>query len=122
MQRRLMKKQDLLLIGTLLAAAILLLVILYVTQGAGDQVVVTINREEYGRYPLSEDDSIPIGKTNTLEIKNGEAKMTWADCPDKLCVKMPAIKKNGETIICLPNKIVVTIEGKEKAEYDTLAK
>ena len=116
-----MKKQDLLLIGVLFAAALLLLGILYVTQDAGDQAVVTVDGEEYGRYPLSEDAKIPIGNTNTLEIKDGEAKMAEADCPDKLCMKMPAIHKNGETIICLPNKIVVTIEGKEKTGYDTLA-
>ncbi|MFR5116202.1 MAG: NusG domain II-containing protein [Eubacterium sp.] len=31
--------------------------------------------------------------------------MISADCPDKLCVNQHAISSNGETIVCLPNKV-----------------
>ena len=40
--------------------------------------------------------------------------MIRADCPDQLCVKQKAVSKNKESIICLPNKVV--IEGKDSAE------
>ena len=33
--------------------------------------------------------------------------MIFADCPDKLCTKQPAVDKNGESIICLPHQVVI---------------
>lgn len=95
-------------------------------QNAGAQVVVTVDGEEYGRYSLNEDTEVPIElegvTTNLLVIKDGEADMTEADCPDKLCVHQKAISKNHETIVCLPNKVVVEITGSEESGFDTIAK
>ena len=95
-------------------------------QNAGAQVVVTVDGEEYGRYSLNEDTEVPIElegvTTNLLIIKDGEADMTEADCPDKLCVHQKAISKNHETIVCLPNKVVVEITGSEESGFDTIAK
>lgn len=95
-------------------------------QNAGAQVVVTVDGEEYGRYSLNEDTEVPIElegvTTNLLIIKDGEADMTEADCPDKLCVHQKAISKNHETIVCLPNKVVVEITGSEESGVDTIAK
>ena len=60
--------------------------------------------------------------TNTLVIENGKADMISADCPDKLCVNQHAISSNGETIVCLPNKVVVEVEDGEEAQFDTQTK
>ena len=46
--------------------------------------------------------------------------MEEADCPDLLCVHQKAISKEGESIICLPNKVVVTIRGGEETELDAV--
>ncbi len=40
--------------------------------------------------------------------------MDKADCPDKLCVKQGKISKSGESIICLPHKVVVKISAEER--------
>ena len=61
------------------------------------------------------------GGTNILTIKNGKAKMTDADCPDQLCVHQKAASKNHESIICLPNKVVVEVDGSEESEFDAVA-
>ena len=53
-------------------------------------------------------------------IKNGKADMTEANCPDLLCVHQKAISHQGETIVCLPNKIVVSVAGGEESEIDTV--
>ena len=42
-------------------------------------------------------------------IADGKADMKDADCPDRLCVKQKAISRQNENIVCLPNKIVVTV-------------
>ena len=47
--------------------------------------------------------------TNVIEIKDGKVYVSEADCPDKLCVKQGPISKAGETIVCLPHKLVVRI-------------
>jgi hypothetical protein len=44
--------------------------------------------------------------------------MTEADCPDKLCVQEKAVSKNGETIVCLPHRVVVEITSEEENEID----
>ena len=48
--------------------------------------------------------------------------MKSADCPDQICVHQRAISKNGESIICLPNKVVVSIEGAEDSQIDVVAR
>ncbi len=85
-------------------------------------VTVTVDGYEEGTYDLSETQTVSIhGGSNILEIKDGAADMVEADCPDKLCVHQKAISKNGESIICLPNKVVVTVEGSEERDYDAIA-
>ena len=39
--------------------------------------------------------------------------MEEADCPDRLCVRQGAVSRVGESIICLPHELVVTVEGEE---------
>lgn len=90
-------------------------------KGAGS-VTVKVEGEITGVYSLAEDQTIKInGGTNILQIKNGYADMIEADCPDKLCVKQKSISKSGENIICLPNKVVVTIDSSENSEFDAVA-
>ena len=98
------------------------------TQGGsgtlGDMVVIRINGSDYSKMPLSEDNEIDIHdtngtRTNTLRIENGRAIMVYAACPDKLCVERGAVSRSGEIIICLPNRVVVEIIGKQ-SEYDAI--
>ena len=62
--------------------------------------------QKYGK-----DQVIAIGDTNVCEIKDGEVKMTEADCPDHLCMKQPAVGSAGGYIVCLPNRVVIQGEG-----------
>ena len=84
--------------------------------------VVIVEGKIQGTYSLGEDQEISInGGTNTLVIKNNRAKMKEADCPDQLCVNQKAISKNNESIICLPNKVVVEVESSENSEFDAVS-
>ena len=77
---------------------------------------------EVGRYPLDRDAEIAIpgydGGLNLLVIRDGSAFVREADCPDKLCVRTGAIRYEGESIICLPHRVVVAVEGGEPGEVD----
>jgi hypothetical protein len=52
----------------------------------------------------------PLGET-TLRIQDKKVWVEKAPCPNKLCMRQGKISKPGESIICLPNRIVITIEG-----------
>ena len=70
--------------------------------------------KEYGTYSLEKDQTIKINDTNVCEIKDGQARMISAQCPDHLCMKQKAIDEKGGTIVCLPNKVV--IEGEKSTD------
>ncbi len=55
----------------------------------------------------------------TVEINNGEVRVLDSTCKDKLCVKEGWIRKIGESIVCLPNRISISIIGRRKTEIDT---
>jgi hypothetical protein len=62
--------------------------------------------------PLSKDHRETIKSkygTNTIVIKNGKADVTKADCKNQVCVNSRKISKNGETIVCLPHKLILTV-------------
>ena len=121
-----MKKNDVILIAVLLVAAVLTAVGMRIWQMNNTKdaakVVVTIDGQVYGTYPLSEDRTekieLPDGTYNILTISDGYADVTEASCPDQICVKHNHIKYSKESIVCLPNKVVVTVEGGEDNEID----
>lgn len=92
----------------------------------GLEVEITVDGALYGTYSLEEDQRIPIetdgNTTNVLVIEDGRADMIQADCPDKLCVHQAAVSHVGETIVCLPNRVVVTVRGEEKPQFDSVVK
>ena len=121
-----MKKNDVILIIVILVVTFGFVIGMGVYRslqsGEDAQVVVTIDGEEYGRYPLDQDMQEKItledGSYNVLEIRDGYVSITEADCRDQICVKHMHIHAAGETIVCLPHKLVVTIEGGVESEID----
>ena len=62
------------------------------------------------------------GAENVIRVSPGSICMESASCPDHLCVKQKAISKEGESIICLPNKVVVTVKSDMKSDIDSISK
>lgn len=58
---------------------------------------------------------------NTLHIENGEIWIHDASCPDKLCIYQGKISGDSEIIVCLPNKLLVKIEGNDEKKIDFIA-
>lgn len=54
---------------------------------------------------------------NKIQITNNAIYISEADCPDQVCVKTGAVSEPGDTIVCLPNKLIIAIEG-EKVNND----
>ncbi|MBO4384613.1 MAG: NusG domain II-containing protein [Clostridia bacterium] len=108
-------RNDIILFASLLLAALAVWGALKLLQKPGKYVVVEIEGKVSAVYALDGDLKLDIvtadGHVNKLVIENGKARIESADCPDKLCVKQHAISMTGETIICLPHKLVIRIEG-----------
>lgn len=116
-------KHDLLLAVGVLAAAALLYALLR-PGGAGAWAVVSVEGAETARYSLSEDRTVTLGDGgawNVLRIAGGRAAVTEANCGDHTCVNTGPIWREGETIVCLPHKLMVSIEGGEAAPFDAVA-
>ncbi len=121
-----MKKNDVILIALLLVVALITAGGMRIRKISNTRdtanVVVTIDGELYGTYPLSEDRTerieLPDGSYNILIISDGYADVSEASCPDQICVKHNHIRYSKESIVCLPNKVVVTVEGGKENEID----
>lgn len=75
----------------------------YLIQGMDTAPVVNV----YETYPeLPEDEAF-----NLFSITGGEVRMEAADCSDQICVHHNAISAEGESIICLPHKVVIAVTG-----------
>lgn len=55
-----------------------------------------------------------------LLIKNGCISFSYADCPDGLCVKGGKLCNAGDTMACVPNRVVVTVTTSKSASYDAV--
>lgn len=115
-------RNDVIFIAALLLIVSALGLCFYLFRGEGDTVVVTVDKKEFGRYHLSEDRVVEIrtGKEkeelNLLVIKDGKAHVETATCPDGICAGHKPISKEGESIACLPHKVIITIESTETNE------
>jgi len=110
-------RADLLLVSLLLVLALLAVGLALCLRTPGGVAVIRVGDTEYGRYPLSEDREItvtlPEGGYNVIVIRDGRVSVSDADCPDRLCVKTPAARFRHQTVICLPHRVTVTVEGGE---------
>ena len=107
-----MKKNDLILAAAVILAACAIFAFQYFSRSGGEQYVeITVDGDLYGTFSLNEDRTVRINETNRLVISGESAVMEWADCPDQICVNHRPVSSGGESIICLPNKVVVSVVG-----------
>ena len=113
--------------------------------GSGAKVIIESGGDLYARYPLAEDRTVivPAPKQNAIDapaadpgdtasaqydyynvvvISGGTVSVTEASCKNQVCVKHGAISRPGESIVCLPNRMVVRIENssEEGGGYDSV--
>ena len=119
------KKSDFVIIICVVCIAGLILCGLHFLSPQGNTVRIEVDSKTVASFPLDENRAYSVRKngkvTNIVEIKDEKVSVSAADCPDKICVKHREISKSGESIICLPNKVVISIESEEN-EVDGVAK
>lgn len=121
-------KGDLVIVGIilLLAATFFLINVIRDSQSSGEgEVLVIRDGSVTASYPLSEDITVTLWNEerthyNLLMIRDGSAEISDANCPDKICVRSRAIERDGESIICLPHKLVLSIHSERKRDMDAV--
>lgn len=107
-----LRKADLLLLAAALVFGAVLAAVLLL-RSPGGTVQVRVAGAVTAGYPLDVDASYTItgvnGGTNLLVIEDGAARIEEASCPDGVCVHTGRIRRNGQSIVCLPNQVVVEI-------------
>ena len=77
-------------------------------------ILIGVNGTTVATYRLDEEIDTWIdgyqGGQNHLVIQDGCARIEEADCPDKLCVKQGTVSESGESLVCLPNRVVVAVK------------
>lgn len=109
---KLIKRSDIILIAVVVVIAVIALAYIMLTKKPGATVEISVDGEVLESFDLSKDKEYQVvtDKGNNLVIiKAGEVDVVEADCPDKVCVSHVPIDSVGETIICLPHKLVVEI-------------
>ncbi len=127
-----MKRWDLYLIILVLSAAGIWYFFSVHDFTSGEDVAakacIYADSEEIAVLPLDKDTTLTVngygGNICTVNITSGSVNVTEATCPDKLCVRQKSIRKNGETIVCLPARIVIEIKTLEEtgiSDYDAIS-
>lgn len=110
-------KGDIILLASVLAATVLCAVLLFIPRGRGRTAVVNFDGREF-KYALDKDQVSDItvnGKNIRIEIKDRTVRMAESVCDDKICIRTGRISRVGQSIICAPAKVYITIT---EEEYD----
>ncbi|MBP3706540.1 MAG: NusG domain II-containing protein [Clostridia bacterium] len=103
------KKGDKLVIIFCAFFIVLSFVLLFFLKSPGKTIVVTKDNKQVYKGQLSSDKKINLDK-NTVVIKDGAVFMEYSSCKNQICVKHKRISEKGESIICLPNKVIIEIK------------
>ena len=116
-------RNDLIFISAILLLILLTCLVLFIFRTDGDTVTVTVDGSLFGEYSLGKDQEIEINTDlgyNLLVIKDGKAYVEYADCPDGICSSHRPVEYDGESIICLPNKVVIEIKKQGEKQPDII--
>lgn len=90
-----------------------------------DTVVIYVDGKIEKKLDLNKNQEYKVNVDNgynIIRIKDKKAKIKESDCSNQTCVNMGTISKDGQTLICLPHKVEVTIVSDDKSEVDVIAR
>lgn len=120
-------RNDVIFIAVLLLMVSLIGAAFFFLRGEGDTVTVSVDGKHYGTYALHTDLTLSIRtgedgeEENLLVIRDGTARVESATCPDGICAAHKPISREGESIVCLPHRVVITVQTSDGEEPDIIA-
>ena len=114
-------KSDFFAIGMVAVVAILVSVIFWTKVGSeeGNMVMIYQDGSLIRELSLGTDTEVVIegDYENVVTIKDGKAAITRSDCPGTDCVHSGWIHEAGRSIVCLPNRVELRIEGVSEVDF-----
>lgn len=103
-----LKKGDIIVIACVLV--VILISCIFIFSGkTGTEVVISKNNSIVFEGKLNENKVVDL-ESNIIKIENGKVFVESADCANQICVNHKPISKEKESIVCLPNKVLVEIK------------
>ena len=122
-QGKLFKPGDYILIAVIAVSGILALVSSRFFAAEGTWVCIQAEGRPMQRIRITAADTLlipgPAGVTRVI-IGGHAVWIEEAPCPRKICRAAGKIHRAGETVICVPNRIVITVEGGPRNEIDAV--
>ena len=116
-----LRKRDIILCIVLIAVGITCWLVMWFVLPAGNTADVYIDGKMVQTIDMTVDDVYEFSTdrgSNTVVVESGKIRVSDADCPDKVCVDMGLKSRRGETITCLPHKLVIEIQGGGERDID----
>ena len=119
-------KGDVVVISFVIMLAILIGVVFWMKTGKEEGNVVVIYQEgnKVQEIPLSVNTEVLIENdyTNKLIVKDKKVSIVESDCPGRDCVHSGTINGKGRSLVCLPNRVEIRIEGGNDSEVDFIVR
>ncbi|MDO4291675.1 MAG: NusG domain II-containing protein [Eubacteriales bacterium] len=119
-----LRRGDLLLVLLIAAAALLFFLPGHFAKPPVEAVIEQ-DGKELMRLSLAQERTERINGVlgeNIVQVADGSVSVTWADCPDQLCVRQGRISSAGQSIVCLPHRLVIYLDdGDGKGGLDAVA-
>ncbi len=104
-----LKKGDFAVFAVVAAAILLSFGIWFLPTAAGRTVTVREQNKVVYSAPLAKNATVKLNG-NTVVVKGGKAYVEWANCRNQICVHHAPISRAGDTVLCLPHQVSVTVE------------
>ena len=109
-----MKKSDAIIYAILLAAAAVMFILWSTQDSQALTARIYVEGELYNAVSLHIPAEISVSTSlghNIIRLEEGSVRMISADCRSQDCIRMGAITRPGRLIACLPNRVIVQLEG-----------
>ena len=120
-----LKVSDFVLIVLLIVSGIFSSFYIYGNDNEDKMVIVELSGKVYGVYDLNTDRSIDLKGFQSevkINIENGYVFVSESGCPQKICKRMGKKDRINELIVCIPNHLIIRIEGETKNNYEFITR
>lgn len=91
-------------------------IFVFIPKKSGSYAVISLNGETVMKKSLSDEGTFTVPQIPNMEfeIADGGVRVKSSDCPDKICVKTGLVSHEGMSAVCMPNRVIVTVEGTDE--------
>lgn len=117
------KPGDLLLVSIFLILSISGLFLRPAVKG-GSKVSISVNNQVVQALSLMTDSTVTVNGNLgpvIIRISSGSVRVEASECPHQYCIREGRIHRDGEMLVCLPNRVVVRVESEDASGMDGIS-